>query len=114
MKYNRHFQDHFRSCQLLKTGHDPHRNRRVEIRFIPGEYEVVGITDGTDAWVAPVSTGFLEDVRKLLERIRAGDRIEPIYEAPKKSRERVKLSDEVIAPLLDGTEKPRRERVRIA
>lgn len=72
MRYNSHFANHFGSCRLLKTGRDPHRERDVKIYALPGEFDVVGITDGTDSWVAPVATGFLEDVRKMLQRIQSG------------------------------------------
>ena len=72
-RYNHHLMNHFGACRLLKSAHDPHRDRPVKIYAIPGEFDVVGITDGTDAWIGPVSTGFLEDVRKMLQRIQAGD-----------------------------------------
>ena len=78
MRYNHLFANHFGSCRLLKVGHDPHRNRDVKIYAVPGEFDVVGISDGTDCWVAPINTGFLEDVRKMLERIRAGEDVKPL------------------------------------
>lgn len=77
MRYNHHFSNQFSACRLLKTGRDPHRERDVKIYAIPGEFDVVGITDGVDSWVAPVATGFLEDVRKMLQRIQAGEDVQP-------------------------------------
>lgn len=56
-------------CPLLVTKEDPHRNRVVQIRMIPGERNLVLMFDGTDSWLAPTSTGFLEDVRRMLEQI---------------------------------------------
>ena len=53
-KWNHHFANHFGSCMLLAKARDEHRNRDVEVRMLPGEFEVVGVTDGTDAWIAPV------------------------------------------------------------
>lgn len=84
-RYNHHFANHFGGCRLLKSGHDPHRNRPVKIYAIPGEFDVVGISDGTDAWIAPVATGFLEDVRKMLVRIQQGEDVHAVY-APSRRR----------------------------
>lgn len=72
MAYNHHLKTHFGSCRLLKVGRDPHRERDVKIHAIPGEFDVVGISDGTDSWIAPIATGFLEDVRKALVQLQAG------------------------------------------
>lgn len=80
-RYNHLFANHFGSCRLLKVGRDPHRERDVKIYAIPGEFDVVGISDGTDSWVAPVATGFLEDVRKILVRIQAGEDVKPLVSA---------------------------------
>lgn len=80
-RYNNYFASHFSSCRLLKVGRDPHRGRDVKIYAIPGEFDVVGISDGTDSWVAPVATGFLEDVRKMLVRIQAGEDVKPLVSA---------------------------------
>lgn len=110
MRYNRHLCEHFKNCRLLKIGHDPHRNRRVEIRFIPGEFEVVGMTDGVEAWVAPLATGFLEDVRKMLAELqKTGKFPEAVVEPEKRRKERVRIQ-------LDEPEvlPPKRERVRIS
>jgi hypothetical protein len=75
MRYNKHFANHFSSCRLLATGHDPHRNRDVQVRQLPGEFDVVGVTDGVDAWVAPITVApspLFDRVRKAFADIRAG------------------------------------------
>lgn len=73
MRYNRHFENHFGSCVLLAKTHDPYRDRDVQLRLIPGEFDVVGVTDGTDAWVAPVSGDpFSLGISRIIESVRAG------------------------------------------
>ena len=72
-RYNHHFQNHFSSCPLLAKAHDPYRNRDVELRMLPGEFDVVGVTDGTDAWVAPVAGDpFRVGVARLIDDVRHG------------------------------------------
>ena len=78
MRFNHYFSNHFGSCRLLKEMRDPHRERDVSVYALPGEFSCVGITDGIDAWVAPVATGFLEDVRKMLLQIQAGGDPRPV------------------------------------
>lgn len=78
MRYNHHFQNHFGSCRLIVEGHDPHRNRPIQVRLIPGEFEVVGLTDGVDAWIAPVSTApsdLFDKVRRIIEDVKAGKQV---------------------------------------
>lgn len=75
MRYNHHFANHFGSCRLLYEGRDPHRNRDIQIRLIPGEFDVVGVTDGVDAWVAPTATApseMFDKVRRIIADIRDG------------------------------------------
>lgn len=90
MKYNRYFANHFRDCRLLHTGYDPHRQRQVEIRLIPGEWDVVGITDGIDSWVAPVvvASPMFDKARQAMADIRAGK--DP---KPTEGRRRVLIDD---------------------
>jgi hypothetical protein len=41
--------------------------------MLPGEFEIVGVSDGTDAWIAPVSGDpFSVSVKRILEDIRSG------------------------------------------
>lgn len=55
MKYNHLFDSRFSGCLHLASYHDPHRNRNVKIFMIPGDHEVVGVSDGVDAWIAPAN-----------------------------------------------------------
>ena len=74
-RYNRYFLNHFSDCRLIVEGFDEHRNRKVQVRLIPGEFDVVGISDGVDAWVAPVSVApstLFDKVRRIMHDIKAG------------------------------------------
>lgn len=63
----------FEGCLLLARSRDPYRDRDVRILMIPGEFEVVGINDGVDVWLAPViANPFSVNVGRLLESVRAG------------------------------------------
>ncbi len=84
-KYNHHFKSHFAGCLKLADAYDPHRNRQVELRMLPGEFDVVGVTDGTDAWIAPVSGDpFSVSVKRILEDLRNG-------KMPAQSRQRTRV-----------------------
>lgn len=75
MRYNHHFANHFGACRLLLEYRDEHRGRDVQIRLLPGEFDVVGVTDGVDCWVAPTSTAPSErfdKVRRIIADIRDG------------------------------------------
>lgn len=99
-RYNHHFQNHFSSCRLLAKAHDPYRQRNVELRMLPGEFDVVGVTDGTDAWVAPVAGDpFRVNIARLIEDVRNGRKPEI-----RKPRIRVVEASEPEIP----TTKPRR------
>ena len=91
MKYNVYFANHFRDCRLLVRGYDPHRQRQVEVRLIPGEWDVVGISDGVDAWVAPVvvASPLFDKARAVMADIRAGKDPKPL-----EARRRVLIQDE--------------------
>lgn len=70
-RYNHHLNTHFRSCHLLAKAYDPYRERNVEVRLIPGEFDVVGVSDGVDAWVCPTSIDpFGINLVKILDTIR--------------------------------------------
>lgn len=67
-RYNNHMNTGWQSCVLLTRAFDPHRNRQVELRAIPGEFELVGVWDGVDAWVAPVvNDPFSVNIRRILD-----------------------------------------------
>ncbi len=72
-RYNVMMNSHFSSCVLLAKAHDPYRNRDVQIRMIPGDFSIVGVTDGTDAWICPTSIDpFGINLEKILDTIRNG------------------------------------------
>lgn len=76
-RFNSYMTSHFGACRLLAESYDLFRKRPVRIFLIPGEFEVVGVTDGTDAWIAPVSPQcFRVDVADLVKRVRAGEAVE--------------------------------------
>lgn len=103
MRFNHHFANKFGACRLLKVAQDPHRNREVRIYMLPGEFDIVGMTDGVDVWIAPTVTGFLEDVRKMLGEIRAGGDPGPLaskraVSTPGNTAARRRIADVVPAP----------------
>lgn len=107
MKYNHHFSNHFGSCRLLAKTHDPHRNRDVEIRMLPGEFEYIGVTDGCDSWIAPVAGDpFSVNIKRLLEDVAAG---KPPLIGVNQPRRRAVTPP--AAPLPDPLEKPLRRRL---
>lgn len=72
-RYNDLFRSHFAGCVLLAKAHDPYRQRNVELRMVPGQFDVVGVSDGTDAWIAPVAGDpFRVNIARLIEDARAG------------------------------------------
>lgn len=97
--YKHHFANHFKSCRLLGKGHDPHRNREVEFRAIPGNFDLVGITDGVDAWICPASSPFILKIKQALEQIRGGGNPDVVFltqegSAPTKKRKHVEEEQE--------------------
>lgn len=72
-RFNQYMMSHFRDCRLLASAYDHCRHRAVRLYHIPGEFAFVGVTDGTDAWVAPVvADPFSVHVGRLLAAIQAG------------------------------------------
>lgn len=101
-KYNHYFQSHFAGCLLLANAFDPHRNRQVELRMLPGEFEIVGVSDGTDAWIAPVSGDpFSVSVKRILENIRNG-------KMPAQQRQRARVLIDVAEDAPPASGKARR------
>lgn len=91
MSYKHHMNNHWAGCRLLAQTRDHCRNRDVKLFLVPGQFDVVGVSDGTDAWVAPshVPSIFGVDVKPLLDQIRAGVDVKPVVAMP--SRARVRL-----------------------
>lgn len=105
MRFNHYMANHFSSCTLIARARDLHRNRDVTLHAIPGEWEVVGVSDGVDAWVAPALPGLFEgtatgNVHDILRRMKIGEEPPPI--ASKRPRVR-----------LDDPTEPARTRVRL-
>jgi hypothetical protein len=85
---------HFRSggCRLIARAYDKCRERRVQLYAIPGHYDCVGVSDGTDAWVAPASAGLFfgtssGDCADIMRRLQAGEPLPPIPDWPADVRE---------------------------
>lgn len=73
MRFNRYFVSNWAGCLLLAKTQDVYRGREVSVYKIPGEVEFVGVSDGTDCWVAPVSANpFSVNVARLLADVDAG------------------------------------------
>lgn len=71
--WKRYINSGFTGCLLLAYARDHVRIRDVRIWKIPGEVDDVGISDGTDAWIAPVSADcFSVNVKRLLDDLAAG------------------------------------------
>ena len=74
MSFKHHISNGFTSCRLLAKTFDIYRHRAVKVFALPGEFEFVGVSDGTDNWVAPVSINpFSCNVREILGKIQAGE-----------------------------------------
>lgn len=87
MRYNHHFASHFSSCVLLASAFDPHRNRQVQLRALPGEFSVVGVTDGVDAWIAPVAGDpFSVNIARIIEEFARTGRVPGTDLSPRSRR----------------------------
>lgn len=99
MRFNSYLNGHFKSCRLLATARDTHRERDVRVYQIPGEFEIVGVCDGVDAWIAPVTAGVYfrtaeGDLVETMRRLRAGEPIGPVVEMKAKPK-RERLEDDI-------------------
>ena len=73
MNCNHHFVNHFGSCPDLAKAYDPYRERDVELRYMADQPEFIGVTDGTDCWVAPIAGDpFRVNIVRLVADHRAG------------------------------------------
>lgn len=100
--------NHFGSCTVLAHARDHCRERDVKICLIPGEADAVGITDGTDAWIAPVSADcFSVNVQRLMEDLRAGRFVRAETYAPRRERKQP-ITLPAADPPPDGPGGPRR------
>lgn len=91
-RFNAYMSNHFGSCMLLAESYDPHRQRDVKIYRVPGEDAYVGVTDGTDSWIAPVVADlFTCNIKRIMDDLHAGKM--PVIS---KSRERKKLPEQIL------------------
>jgi len=83
----------FAGCRLLAYARDYCRDRDVRIYQIPGQVDAVGISDGVDAWIAPVRADvFSVNVARLFDDMQAGRELpKPV---PPVRRGRVRLEPE--------------------
>jgi len=72
-RFNTYFNNDFAACKLLAEVFDPYRNRQVKVYAVPGHDDAVGVSDGTDKWIAPVAGDpFRINIRQLIVDVRAG------------------------------------------
>lgn len=72
MNFKHYMMTHYAGCRLVARGYDPHRERDVRMYQIPGTMDVLGVDDGTDRWIAPLGSPFLDKVADALSAERDG------------------------------------------
>lgn len=78
----------FVGCHVIAHARDEHRDRDVRIFYYPGDFDFVGVHDGTDTWIAPVSADpFSVNLIRVMQELRSG---KPLHEI-KVQRKRVPL-----------------------
>lgn len=98
-RFNQYMNSHFSGCRLLARALDDCRNRRVTIHQIPGFWDVVGVTDGTDAWIAPAAAApyfktATGDVADIMRRLAAGEDVGPVPDAPPVRQRRALVTEQ--------------------
>lgn len=72
-RFNNYMNSHFAACTLLAEARDNCRNRDVRVYAVPGYTDCVGVTDGTDSWIAPVSASiFSVNIERQMQDMNAG------------------------------------------
>ncbi len=97
--YKFHLNHKFSSCQHIANARDTHRGRDVKLFHMPGNFEYVGIFDGIDAMICPVSGDpYSANVARILNDIREGKQIEvkPL------ARTRNRVDPQMELPLSNG------------
>lgn len=74
MHWNYHLNHHFGSCRLLATGYDPHMKSEVRYYLLPGDFDNIGVTDGTNSHVVPITTisPSINRLQGLIDEVRQG------------------------------------------
>lgn len=117
----------YAGCRLVATGYDPHRKRDVRMYQIPGEPEALGVSDGTDRWIAPLSSPFLKPVLDAIRQSVSGEAVTfpvVLQERPggavgqRRERRRIQHDEPQAAPrqrrvIIREEPTPARQRVRI-
>lgn len=108
-RFNTYMTSHFSGCRLLANAVDPYRNSQVKLYALPGEFDLVGVTDGTDAWMAPVSGDpFSVSVKRIMSDIREGKEVA----SPGRQRQRVVIA-QPRTRVTTEQQPQRKERVRV-
>lgn len=92
LKY--HLNSRFRTCHRIAKAFDLCRNRDVTLYLIPGRFDLVGVDDTVDVWMAPVAADpFSVNIKRIVADIQAG---KPLHEievvSKRKSVDRTQLS----------------------
>ena len=104
-RFNRYLESHFAGCRQIATAFDHCRTRDVKLFALPGEFTMVGVSDGTDCWMAPViADPFSVRVQSLLDMLREGKPLPAIG----KARQRVLIAPEA------HSQPAKKERIRVA
>lgn len=109
--YKFHINNRFSSCRHIANARDPHRGRDVKLFHLPGNFEYVGVFDGTDAMICPViGDPYSAGVARLLQDIRDGKPIE----VKQLARARNRIEPQMELPLVvEGSEWAPKLRVRV-
>lgn len=74
--FKHYFMNDFAGCRLIAKAFDQHRHREVSIYLLPGQFEYVGVSDGTDKWIAPViAEPFSVNIREIILAIQNKEEI---------------------------------------
>lgn len=111
MNYKYYLNSQFAGCRLLAETYDEHRKRDVRVYMVPGQFDVVGVCDGTDSWVAPaIINPFSCDVLGMLKRIASGEDIPPFRNGKAKGQLDLPLAGSPRRRLTTCTEEPKPRR----
>jgi hypothetical protein len=88
-----YIENHFSSCKHIASSHDHCRNRDVKIFLVPGEFTHVGVSDGTDAWIAPVAADpFSVNIRTVISSVIDGTFKAPAVKGKQNERKRLTVN----------------------
>lgn len=107
-QYNLLLNTHFRGRPLLGQMPDVNRGRILKAYYI-GEDDVVGVSDGVESWISPLTACHDLNLPRLLEDYKAGKIQQPITR-------RSIVADEVHQPLKRREVRdnvPRRRRIHV-